>query len=366
MKAKKLIKVPDEITPCQKKLRCEHDCGGVAYERRCLPCLEPECRLKADGDKDNKLPIKDDLCNICFTSELGAEPSVKLACGHIFHAECVRNLLKHKWSTLRINFEFMACPACKHPIDELENCPQLQRDISELLQFKEEIAQTALKAAAKGKIDTVPTRNINSKWHGKRKEYLAAKAAFYECGTCKKPFFGGMIDCERELNLEATTKKEDLKCTKCNLESIGVGQYNCPTHGHHHITWKCHRCCSEALFRCGTAYLCDPCHRNFGKNIVKDCGGKNCPLGVPHPPASNSPLSGMFPLGCSLCRVKPDQEYKGANFGIEEIKLDQQSRQETRDLSQIYNRHNPLNAKVAAELPKAKANVIKDKRAEAA
>lgn len=39
-----------------------------------------------------------------------------------------------------------------------------------------------------------------------------AKAAFYECADCKKPFFGGTIDCARELALETKTKQKDLKC----------------------------------------------------------------------------------------------------------------------------------------------------------
>ena len=26
---------------------------------------------------------------ICYTSELGEEPCVRLACGHVFHANCV-------------------------------------------------------------------------------------------------------------------------------------------------------------------------------------------------------------------------------------------------------------------------------------
>ena len=74
------VKNPTEITPCQKvHTACNHPCGGVAYEKECLPCLEPGCQ-------QNVSATKDDLCAICFTSELGSEPAVKLGCGHIFHA----------------------------------------------------------------------------------------------------------------------------------------------------------------------------------------------------------------------------------------------------------------------------------------
>ena len=58
-------------------------------------------------------PVQDEskeeseLCMICYTSELSAEESVKLACGHEFHLGCVKQLLGHKWNTVRISFSFM-------------------------------------------------------------------------------------------------------------------------------------------------------------------------------------------------------------------------------------------------------------------
>ena len=102
-----------EITPCQEVHKtCQHQCGGVCGETVCPPCLEPECVAMHDTIVP-PLPTKDDLCNICYTSELSTDPTVRLSCGHIFHATCVKDLLKHRWSTLRISFDFMACPACK-------------------------------------------------------------------------------------------------------------------------------------------------------------------------------------------------------------------------------------------------------------
>ena len=58
----------------------------------------------------------EELCAICYTSELASETSVTLSCGHEFHLECVKQLLSHKWSTLRISFAFMQCPSCKQEI----------------------------------------------------------------------------------------------------------------------------------------------------------------------------------------------------------------------------------------------------------
>ena len=62
-----------EVMPCcRKKKECGHRCAGVMKEGQCLPCLEPEC-LAAE---ESKLPTSDELCTICYTSELKEEPSV--------------------------------------------------------------------------------------------------------------------------------------------------------------------------------------------------------------------------------------------------------------------------------------------------
>ena len=220
---------------------CGHQCGGVAHEKTCLPCIQPAC-----CGQDSNGPTAEDLCNICFTSELGEEPCVQLpGCKHIFHAECIKNLLKHRWSTLRISFDFMACPACKHPITDLSSWPQLQPELKKLLDLKKKVGEMTKKAVENELVDAVDADK---------------KCAFYECHECKKPFFGGQADCERDLNMAETTKKEDLICKKCAIKQIGGGQFNCPQHGHKYIAWKCSLCCSEALFRCGPTYYCDDCH----------------------------------------------------------------------------------------------------------
>ena len=55
---------------------------------------------------------------------------------------------------------------------------------------------------------------------------------------------------------------------------------------------------------------------------LEDCGGVDCPLGVPHPPASHNAMKAMYPLGCSLCRIKPDKNFLGVeSAAITEVKL---------------------------------------------
>ena len=74
------------IPMCKKTHKCGHACKGVANERKCLPCLHEDCAQKAglfEGINE------DELCGICYTSELGAEACTKLSCGHVFHTNCL-------------------------------------------------------------------------------------------------------------------------------------------------------------------------------------------------------------------------------------------------------------------------------------
>ena len=135
------------------------------------------------------------------------------------------------------------------------------------------------------------------------------RCSIYQCHGCKKPYFGGLIDCEQEManQEQQTTKKEDLLCQDCLLKEIGAGQTECPKHGTIQIDWKCMYCCSTALYCCfGTHYMCFPCHEEYNRTLnppLKDCHGINCPLGIPHPPPNKNPREGgVFPLGCGICR----------------------------------------------------------------
>ena len=83
------------------------------------------------------------------------------------------------------------------------------------------------------------------------------------------------------------------------------------------IDWKCMYCCSVAQFFCfGTTWLCESCHNEQPNLVVRDCGGVDCPLKVPHPPASADPKESVFTLGCSLCRFDHIKEYEEAQAKI--------------------------------------------------
>ena len=86
---------------------------------------------------------EEELCPICFTSGLSAEPCVTLACGHTYHLNCVRQLLDHRWNTLRISFAFMQCPSCKQDIEAEE----LRTQLDQLRGFKTSVEEMALRVA---------------------------------------------------------------------------------------------------------------------------------------------------------------------------------------------------------------------------
>ena len=146
-------------------------------------------------------------------------------------------------------------------------------------------------------------------YYNKPLEFAMHTCAFYECNSCKKPYYGGLIDCEEEMAQADEMKKENLLCLKCQKQAYSFGTTSCAKHGDEFITWKCMWCCSEALFRCcgNNYYFCEECH-DVGKKW-EDCKGVNCPLGVPHPPIGDNKMISAMPLGCSVCRSEAIEKY---------------------------------------------------------
>ena len=309
----------EEIKQCTKThLNCGHQCNGALNEIGCLPCLEPECAEKA-GLKENK----DELCSICYTSELGAQPCVQLPCGHVFHADCVMQLLEHKWSTLRVSFAFLSCPSCKQEISQEVNCLEIRDKIIKLQEMKDKMEVKALEVAKDQGLDKSERYLPGGDYEGDLKALALHSCSFYQCFECEKIYFGGMIDCQMALGQEERASKEDLRCQECQLKASGAGQTVCPKHQSAHIDWKCNFCCSVALFHCfGTTYFCKRCHDEYSNNKIRDCGGVNCPLGVPHPPADKDYKKSTFALGCSICRSENLEKFKNAANLIAEVNIE--------------------------------------------
>ena len=327
---------------CAKVHACGHPCRGVHGEKQCLPCANPECIETGFALKDmltellneSALPgaeqwkealnfelskkftnmncAEEELCGICYTCSLGEEPSVKLACGHSFHANCIDQLLDHRWTTLRITFGFLDCPSCKQEIKINYQLPWISSKLQTLHQLKEHIRKESVNAAIKEGYDKEGrVVDPNDYYYGRLEDFAMHNCTFYECWDCKQPYFGGMQDCEAALNAENALTKEDLKCDGCRRNGIaGFGKDMCHKHGNEFIDFKCMYCCSVAMFICasGRYYFCQPCHNdimNGGKHKAqtKCIGGADCPLGVySHPEAGDDPKKAAFALGCSLCR----------------------------------------------------------------
>ena len=64
-------------------------------------------------------------------------------------------LLKHKWSTLRITFAFMSCPSCKKPID-VQHVDEIYDEIDKLTVLRSEIQVQAMKIIKQQQLDKDP------------------------------------------------------------------------------------------------------------------------------------------------------------------------------------------------------------------
>lgn len=130
---------------CVKTKLCGHACGGVANEKRCLPCLEVTC-LKKENEYAEIMKYPrltqdaDDMCMICFVEALSCAPAIQLDCGHVFHFHCCKLVLEKRWTGPRISFSFSQCPICKIDIAHtlLAEC------LEPIIRLKEDVRKKAL------------------------------------------------------------------------------------------------------------------------------------------------------------------------------------------------------------------------------
>ena len=77
----------------------------------------------------------------------------------------------------------------------------INEEIKMLLAFKKQVEVLAMKVSEKAElIDMMPVSDPRSQWFNKHQEYVMSKCAFYLCYDCSRPFYGGLIDCERDLS----------------------------------------------------------------------------------------------------------------------------------------------------------------------
>ena len=177
----------------QKKC-CDAKCYGVQGERKCLPCLRPECASKSGLYDDIR---EDELCQICYTGCLRDEACTMLSCGHVFHTNCIIMLLNAGWPTTRMTFGFMSCPLCKQEIKVNGISTPVAKVLGPLLSLKRQVEREGLVQAEKqGILSDERLTTPGDAYYGKVQEFVNHRCSFYQCFECKKPYFGGLIDCE--------------------------------------------------------------------------------------------------------------------------------------------------------------------------
>ena len=124
---------------------------------------------------------------------------------------------------------------------------------------------------------------------GMRLLSAAAKHAFYLCLKCRKPYWGGSMECDEKAKREdgaapaakraargggggvgggggalpraapaASAERGEQMCGACFRAGLPADFRVCPTHGPENIAWKCCHCCSYATFLCRSQnYYCD-------------------------------------------------------------------------------------------------------------
>ena len=169
------LKPLTQIKACGEELACGHNCGGCKGERDHLPCLEASCR-------PSHKTTKTDACAIC-TSPLGDEPCIELECRHFLHANCIREQLRHRWSTQRITFNFMKCPSCLSEISGSDNVPEIRQELAAMRILKRNLSQQAMKELEfDERTEELKTcENPFSRYFGKPLEYALHRTEFYEC-----------------------------------------------------------------------------------------------------------------------------------------------------------------------------------------
>ena len=110
--------------------------------------------------------------------------------------------------------------------------------------------------------------------------------AFYLCGGCEEPYFGGTVECADEQQGELTAS-EDRLCQSCSPKSQAICQHPFE-HRAYHI-WKCRYCCNPASFLCyGNMHFCKPCHEKNPSAESISCRGTSCTFPKPQGQTTHS------------------------------------------------------------------------------
>ncbi|KAL7515248.1 hypothetical protein ACHAXN_012647 [Cyclotella atomus] len=206
-------------------------------------------------------------CAICFESLSNGE-TITLKCGHRWHITCIKEQLAHAQPSKTSRLLFSGCKCakcnvvCEHPA--LEN---LTRRTDALREQVDELAIGQIKVDAPEEwARATDAASKTALLDSARRSY-----AFYLCGACEEPYFGGTVACADQEDGERTLP-EDRLCGNCTPKSVAVCEKS-TEHGGFHV-WKCRYCCEPSTFVCyGNVHFCNKCHeRNSARDARKKRG----------------------------------------------------------------------------------------------
>ena len=82
---------------------CDYDLCTLCFDRACGPTVAPHMEI----------PSKKDCCFIC-TAPMSTAPILQLGCGHIWHADCLKEIVEEgrQQNQKKLGFDYMKCPLC--------------------------------------------------------------------------------------------------------------------------------------------------------------------------------------------------------------------------------------------------------------
>jgi len=277
---------------CATTLKCGHACGGIIQDTKDdhLPCW------RCPSSSPLPHPSGDDYCTICWSEGLSSAPAIKIACGHVFHYHCIVNTLRAKWAGVVITFGFLECPLCKQQIAH----HSLQALLKPYLDLQADVHRKALDRFEHMNLkDAKEILDKGGAYYQNPLKYSLARFCYYPCFKCKKPYFGGLKECNAEQRIAGKDDKlEDLICGSCAAQGSGASS-TCAKHGTDYIEYKCKFCCNTAAWYCwGSTHFCEECHKKAAEvaKLPKDKLPK-CSCKRQHPSNGEEHC-----LGCSLCR----------------------------------------------------------------
>lgn len=233
----------------KERLPCGHLSLGIAGED--TPCLVESCPARPQEIN----ATSEDCCVIC-TSEIREAPILVLGCSHVFHYQCLKDSLEKLWPREYITFDFCSCPLCKKPLFH----SALMKHLKSHRILQAQVISEGLNKMKQEGLDKHPDVNDRTgRFYKDPIGFCAHHYAFYQCHTCKEPYFGGARACGAE-GVTDEINREDLVCSNCqNVDSVE----ECPDHGRQYIAFKCRYCCKLSVFHCwGKVHFCVSCHKS--------------------------------------------------------------------------------------------------------